>query len=322
MSHIHQASEIAVLISDAIQDYFYGYVQIFNSSDGTSLVSGDDFIAEIDTALRDCSLGLFLVSPHSVNAKWINLEYGAIKMRNLLNPAEKILLVPLCHSGMDHRHVGQPLDSRSAVIAGNGVQLTKLFEDIAGFIGWKKPILSQQPLADQVLEKEAKQKANVDLAKPIQELQHINLVVSDLKRSVDFYADILAMQLVKRPPFKFGGAWFQLPNGQHLHLVEKNDMTPLNYQLPKRKEDTVLPCIHFAFRLDHDRFHQLTAKTMLALAEDRYIDQPFGVPIRQCYVLDPDGHMFEFTDITEMQKYPGDIGRDDWEDYAYWWLKS
>src|SRR6267154_3595098 len=48
---------------------------------------------------------------------------------------------------------------------------------------------------------------------------HLQLTVSDLERSRAFYGGFLGLPELKRPEFPFPGAWFELTNGQELHIV-------------------------------------------------------------------------------------------------------
>ena len=47
---------------------------------------------------------------------------------------------------------------------------------------------------------------------------HIALSVTDMDRATWFYSEVLGLEPIERPPFDFGGAWYQL--GEHtLHLI-------------------------------------------------------------------------------------------------------
>ena len=43
LSHIHEEKELAIIIKDAIEEEFSGFVEVFVSSDGMSLPSGSNF---------------------------------------------------------------------------------------------------------------------------------------------------------------------------------------------------------------------------------------------------------------------------------------
>ena len=100
ISHIHQESGIATIVRQALEKEFPGKMKIFCSSDGKSIRAGDDFSEKIDQALSGCKYAIFVVGPHSETSRWINLEYGAIGMRNLKRIlVREIPMVPLCQSG-------------------------------------------------------------------------------------------------------------------------------------------------------------------------------------------------------------------------------
>jgi lactoylglutathione lyase len=53
----------------------------------------------------------------------------------------------------------------------------------------------------------------------IQQLNHVAIHVTDVKRSSDFYARVLRLEAIPRPAFSFPGAWFRLGTNQELHLI-------------------------------------------------------------------------------------------------------
>jgi len=53
----------------------------------------------------------------------------------------------------------------------------------------------------------------------IRELNHVAIYVTDVKRSSEFYRDVLRLEPIPRPAFSFPGAWFRLGSSQELHLI-------------------------------------------------------------------------------------------------------
>ena len=44
----------------------------------------------------------------------------------------------------------------------------------------------------------------------IESLHHIGICVTDLARAKAFYSGVLGLREIPRPPFDFGGAWYQV----------------------------------------------------------------------------------------------------------------
>ena len=57
-------------------------------------------------------------------------------------------------------------------------------------------------------------------------LQHASLIVSDVKKSLIFYCDVIGLQQTERPDLGFPGAWLQL-GGQQIHLLELENPDPI-----------------------------------------------------------------------------------------------
>jgi catechol 2,3-dioxygenase-like lactoylglutathione lyase family enzyme len=74
-------------------------------------------------------------------------------------------------------------------------------------------------------------------------LNHIALLITDIKKAKQFYGDILGLQEVERPPFFIQGLWYSLGDFQ-LHLMLHEEANP-----PQQHPlcETVQP--HFALSL-------------------------------------------------------------------------
>src|SRR6266850_5015253 len=74
----------------------------------------------------------------------------------------------------------------------------------------------------------------------ILELNHIAIYVTDVKRSGEFYLEVLELERIPRPAFNFPGAWFRLGTNQELHLIADHG-PPFS---PNHRNN------HFALRVD------------------------------------------------------------------------
>lgn len=119
----------------------------------------------------------------------------------------------------------------------------------------------------------------------ILELHHVNLPVRDLAASMHFYGDLLRLRHMgsERPPFGFPGEWYELPNGQQIHLILYDEGTYRQERKIHFKD------VHFALRVrDWD-----AAWSFLQNQPDMQIIP--GPLAMQCYISDPDGHIIEIT---------------------------
>ena len=111
---------------------------------------------------------------------------------------------------------------------------------------------------------------------PISSLDHINIVTSDLDRSVAFYVEVLGLRLGERPAFEFPGAWLYAGDAPIVHLIAG-----------KRRESGDTGAIdHVALRGD-----DLSAFKS-RLLEGGFAFEERDVPdfnLRQIFVHDPDG---------------------------------
>ena len=102
LSHIHEEKALAILVKQALEEEFSGFVDVFVSSDGTSIPAGSNFLKRIEDGLADCVGAIYLISPASVKRNWINFELGAVWIRNAMSirsGASEIPALPICHSG-------------------------------------------------------------------------------------------------------------------------------------------------------------------------------------------------------------------------------
>lgn len=120
-------------------------------------------------------------------------------------------------------------------------------------------------------------------------VNHIAVHVSDLKKSMDFYQNVLALQEIEEP-FKDGlHAWYDIGGGSALHLIEGKDV-------PSEKS-----------KVNHLCFSIPDMQTFVDNMKSR--NYPFeswaGVSgeitnrvdgVKQIYIRDPDGYWLEIND--------------------------
>ena len=130
-------------------------------------------------------------------------------------------------------------------------------------------------------------------------LHHVTLAVTDIERSRRFYREILGLKEIARPPFTFPGAWFEIGDSQHLHLLVHDDAT---FRAANKGIDT--RDVHFAVRVPSYRatLEYLRAKGYSEDSSDRFRKMEVkpkptaGYP--QIYILDPDRHVIEINAET------------------------
>ena len=117
-------------------------------------------------------------------------------------------------------------------------------------------------------------------------LHHVALSVTDMERATWFYTTVLGLEEIARPPFDFGGAWYQLGDRQ-LHLIVHPPTRTL------RGTSAIGPREgHLALRV-RDRDEVLERLTRHGVP---YLDLPDNLtPWAQIYCCDPDGNILEFN---------------------------
>ncbi|WP_431801558.1 VOC family protein [Halobacillus andaensis] len=115
-------------------------------------------------------------------------------------------------------------------------------------------------------------------------IHHVSLTSRDLQKSRRFYSGVIGLKSIDRPAAPRRGLWFQIEEGQQLHLIEDNDST----FRPNMSIDT--QGNHVAFRVeDYEK-----AKEHLKESGVEVIEQWTGDFV-QLFCCDPDGHTIEFN---------------------------
>jgi len=155
LSHIHEEKAMAILVKDAIEEEFGGFVDVFVSSDGVSIPAGANFLKRIENGLICCIGAIYLISPNSVKRNWINFELGAVWVRNAINIREgksEIPTLPFCHSGMTPSGLPAPLNNLNGISTTEASQLEFAFRSIQSAVGGRGKLRTDfDNLAAQIL---------------------------------------------------------------------------------------------------------------------------------------------------------------------------
>lgn len=160
LSHIHEEKELALLIKNAIESEFSGFIEVFVSSDGVSIPAGSNFLKRIEDGLVNCIGAIYLISPVSVKRNWINFELGAVWIRNAINQRnekEDIPTLPFCHSNMSPSALPQPIGNLNAIVANQSSQLEFAFKSLQTAVGGKGALRTDfDKLAQDIIDFEMK----------------------------------------------------------------------------------------------------------------------------------------------------------------------
>ena len=124
ISHVHSESELAIWIKETIASILLGGLSFFVSSDRSAIVGGDRWLDKIESALKESSIVLVLCSKNSILRPWINFEAGGAWM------ADK-RVIPICHGGLFHSDLPQPLASLQAYVLSNAKDFKELVDILA-----------------------------------------------------------------------------------------------------------------------------------------------------------------------------------------------
>jgi hypothetical protein len=144
ISHASGESELANLIKTHIDAAFIGMIDVYVSSDGTSIAVGDNWMNSVVSQLQQADIFIVLCSQYSLDRPWINLELGAALTRGKT-------IIPLCHTDLlADQLVRRPLSDFEALNASDPQGLKSLFTKLADALGSRVPAIDWVQLVSEV----------------------------------------------------------------------------------------------------------------------------------------------------------------------------
>ena len=114
------------------------------------------------------------------------------------------------------------------------------------------------------------------------QIQHVNLAVSDLSAAVAFYTDVLGLGLAATPDLGFPAQFIAINEYQEIHLNEVSDVTPQR--------------AHFCIRVAD--FNEVFRRTKTKGSIDTSTFGPahrLATGVMQMFVRDPHGNLIEIA---------------------------
>jgi hypothetical protein len=157
VSHVTVEARFADLLRDRLSRDFIGLLDMFISTDATSIPVGTHWFDRLLDAIRDARLQFVLCSPDSVRLPWINYESGAARIRG-------VEIIPLCHSGIRPEQLPVPLSMSEGLVLTDPAGLRKLYARIADLLSADVPDVAFDAYAAQfrALEDEYARQRNED----------------------------------------------------------------------------------------------------------------------------------------------------------------
>ena len=125
-------------------------------------------------------------------------------------------------------------------------------------------------------------------------LEHVTIRCAQLQRTRDFYVDLMGLIDGDRPNFPFRGHWLYLGGIPVVHLVEATDTAGAwgrDIVVPNPVEGTG-SFDHVAFKGDDFEVMRDRVKAAGMTFKERVVP---GRPLKQLFVLDPEGVLVEIN---------------------------
>jgi hypothetical protein len=154
ISHISSEGDIAERLKQRLASDFLGMLDIFVSSDRSSIQAGTKWLDEVDKALKAADAEIVLCSRESVGRPWIHFEAGAAWLRG-------IPVIPVCHSGLALTELPVPLSMLQGLECSRPEGLQKLYDTVAKLLGAQTPAVDFAALAADLRQLEDQHRAKV-----------------------------------------------------------------------------------------------------------------------------------------------------------------
>jgi len=156
------------------------------------------------------------------------------------------------------------------------------------------------------------QRVKHGLGEVVHKSNHIAVIVSDVGRSADFYANVIGLQQIRRPNFDRHGAWFTMGNIE-LHLIKGEPLVHsgkdliVNHIAIETTDIDRVPEILTAAGVPFRQNVSVPKGTMQSGAGTNSSNNSNKI-VRQFFLRDPDGYYLEICDCAVLTKYClGDI---------------
>ena len=221
ISHISEEKEIAAALKELVESAFLNMMDVFVSSDPSSIGLGQKWLDSITDALESCVVEVILASPMSIQRPWINFEAGAGWIR-------KIRVIPICHSGMTPDKLPMPLKLLQAATATEETQLRMILPALARSLDCDLPTIDLSPFIETVKEFEETSKANAavlsKLPTPTRDglAPHEMMALLAVANSVYTPLDAVSARVVRDEMTTYGYQPFLVNLG--LKMLERKDL--------------------------------------------------------------------------------------------------
>ncbi|KAK6121155.1 hypothetical protein DH2020_045076 [Rehmannia glutinosa] len=131
---------------------------------------------------------------------------------------------------------------------------------------------------------------------PLLSLNHVSFVCKSVKKSVQFYEQVLGFVLIKRPSsFDFEGAWL-FNHGIGIHLLESENTTKKKGKINPKDNHISFQCSDMDLII-----HQLEE---MKIEYAKAVVKEGGIIVDQIFFHDPDGYMIEICNCQNLPVLP------------------